>query len=334
MKNLIPLVTLFFLIFSCKEKDYVTFSGTIKNQTSNSIVISNPQKGYTKTIAIDEKGAFNDTLKVSKGFFFLTNGQNRASVYLSNSNNIAVNFDANNFPTSLLFSGNGADENNFINKTRLNQETFSLGLKDLLELPKADFDTKLHSYVSGFTSRLENKNLDTTFVDLQKKNIASFQDQANRMHEEKLYLKTTLAKGMPSPKFVDYENLERETVSLDDFKGKYVYIDMWATWCKPCTNEIPSLQKIETQYHDKNIEFVSISIDSRDDYFTWSDMVEEKNLSGVQLYANEDKKFTQAYRINTIPRFILIDPKGNIVSQDAPRPSDPKLVELFNSLEI
>ena len=118
-------------------------------------------------------------------------------------------------------------------------------------------------------------------------------------------------------------------MSLDDFKGKYVYIDVWATWCPPCLAQIPSLHKIEEEYKGKNIEFVSISIDKRDDYFTWSDMIEEKNLGGVQLFANENQDFTKAYRIDNIPRFILIDPEGNIVSSDAPRPSDPALKDLF-----
>merc|ERR1711916_38022 len=67
-----------------------------------------------------------------------------------------------------------------------------------------------------------------------------------------------LMKGMPSPKFVNYENNAGGKTSLDDLQGKYVYIDVWATWCGPCIQEIPSLKKIEKQYHNKNIEFVSI----------------------------------------------------------------------------
>ena len=59
-------------------------------------------------------------------------------------------------------------------------------------------------------------------------------------------------------------NQNGETISLSDLKGKYVYIDVWATWCGPCIAEIPSLKKVEKLYHNKNIEFVSISIDVRD----------------------------------------------------------------------
>jgi len=145
----------------------------------------------------------------------------------------------------------------------------------------------------------------------------------------------TLTIGNPSPKF-DYENFKGGKTSLESLKGKYVYIDVWATWCGPCRREIPSLQKVEEQYHGKNIEFVSLSIDAKKDYEKWRKFVEEKKLGGIQLFADNDwnSKFVQEYAIEGIPRFILVDPNGNIVSADAPRPSDPKLVAKFEELGI
>lgn len=145
-----------------------------------------------------------------------------------------------------------------------------------------------------------------------------------------------LVKGMPSPKFVEYENHKGGTTSLDDLKGKYVYVDVWATWCGPCIREIPSLKEVEKQFHGKNIAFVSTSIDKASAHNTWVEMVKNKELGGTQLMADNDwqSQFVQDYAIEGIPRFILIDPDGNIVSADAPRPSDPKLVEMFKELKI
>lgn len=145
-----------------------------------------------------------------------------------------------------------------------------------------------------------------------------------------------LAKGMPSPTFSNYENHAGGTTSFDDLKGKYTYIDVWATWCGPCIGEIPSLKAVESEYHGKNIQFVSASIDQSKAHDTWVNMVKEKELGGIQLMADNawKSKFVQDYEINGIPRFILVDPEGNIVSADAPRPSDPKLKELFATLEI
>jgi thiol-disulfide isomerase/thioredoxin len=145
----------------------------------------------------------------------------------------------------------------------------------------------------------------------------------------------TLTPGKVSPGF-EYENFKGGKTSLESLKGKYVYIDVWATWCGPCRREIPSLQKVEEEYKGKNIEFVSLSIDQKKDYEKWRKMVEEKSLGGIQLFADNDwnSQFVKDYAIEGIPRFILVDPNGNIVSADAPRPSDPKLIAKFKELGL
>ncbi|MCB0467892.1 MAG: TlpA family protein disulfide reductase, partial [Aequorivita sp.] len=143
----------------------------------------------------------------------------------------------------------------------------------------------------------------------------------------------TITLGNPSPTF-NYENHKGGTTDLASLKGKYVYIDVWATWCGPCLREIPSLLQVEKDYHGKNIQFVSISIDEPKDYDKWKAMVSEKQLGGIQLMADNNwkSKFIEDYAILGIPRFILIDPQGNIVSADAPRPSDPMLRKILDGL--
>ena len=139
-----------------------------------------------------------------------------------------------------------------------------------------------------------------------------------------------LLPGKPSPKF-NYPDTTGKMVSLDDLKGKLVYVDVWATWCGPCIREIPSLKQLEADYHDKDIEFVSMSIDPQADKEKWLNMVKEKDLKGIQIFADNDWKseFVQEYGIKGIPRFILIDKNGNILNADAPRPSDPAIRTLI-----
>ncbi len=138
-----------------------------------------------------------------------------------------------------------------------------------------------------------------------------------------------LRPGKPSPTF-EFENYAGGKTSLESLKGNVVYIDVWATWCVPCINEIPALQALEKEFHDKNVKFVSISIDQ--DKQKWIDYQKANKLAGVQLYANlsVDNNFAAAYGIQTIPRFILIDKNGNIINADAPRPSNPDIKELLN----
>ncbi|WP_299671853.1 TlpA disulfide reductase family protein [uncultured Polaribacter sp.] len=163
---------------------------------------------------------------------------------------------------------------------------------------------------------------------------------SNKAHMEEIkeiYSKLKIASdGQPSPKFINYENYAGGTTSLDDFKGKYVYIDVWATWCGPCLYELPYLKKIEKAYHDKNIEFVSISIDESKNHDKWKTMVKNKQMGGVQLFADKAWKsqFVKDYVIKGIPKFILIDPKGQIIKANAPRPSSEKLLELLSNYNI
>ena len=125
-----------------------------------------------------------------------------------------------------------------------------------------------------------------------------------------------------------------EKTTLESLKGKYVYVDVWATWCGPCRAEIPSLKKMEADFHGKNIAFVSVSVDAEKDHDKWKTFVTEKELSGIQLYAGKTvlSEFIKTFEVNSIPRFILIDPTGNVVDADAARPSNPKLKEQLDSL--
>jgi len=200
-----------------------------------------------------------------------------------------------------------------------------------LEIPALKDDVV--DYLGGFLVSPGNPNMKEVYEFF----LANTNDEKIKTKLTEVFDKgKDLIKGNPSPQFIDYENHKGGTLSLGELKGKYVYIDVWATWCGPCKREIPSLKAVEKQFHGKNIEFVSTSIDVAKDHDTWINMVNEMSLGGTQLFADNDwnSKFIKDYGIEGIPRFILVDPEGNIVSADAPRPSNPRLVELFNSLDI
>jgi thiol-disulfide isomerase/thioredoxin len=130
------------------------------------------------------------------------------------------------------------------------------------------------------------------------------------------------------------EDMNGKKVSMQDLKGKVILIDMWATWCGPCKVEIPYLKTLEKEFEGKNIEFVSISVDVEKDKEKWKNMVLKEELGGTQLFASGWSAITKYYDITGIPRFMLFDTEGKIVTVDAPRPSNPELkVLLQNTLE-
>ncbi len=115
---------------------------------------------------------------------------------------------------------------------------------------------------------------------------------------------------------------------LSDFKGKYVYMDIWATWCGPCKVQIPFMKELEKQFHDAPIHFVSVSLDKLEDKPIWEKMVRENQMSGVQLFAGREDNFGFDYKIEYIPTFIILDKEGNIMIDGAPAPMDYQTGEI------
>jgi thiol-disulfide isomerase/thioredoxin len=132
----------------------------------------------------------------------------------------------------------------------------------------------------------------------------------------------------------NYPDINGEMVSLESFRGKVVYVDVWATWCGPCIAEFPYLKELQNELKNKEIAFVSISIDSEKDKEAWEKMVEEKEPGGYHLYAEGEweSKIAKDYVIRGIPYFIIIDKEGKLVEVFATRPSDPETKEKLINL--
>ena len=129
-----------------------------------------------------------------------------------------------------------------------------------------------------------------------------------------------------------YPDLKGKQVSLKDLKGKVVLVDVWATWCGPCKKEVPYLKKLEEEMKGKDIHFVSISVDEEKDKEKWRTMIDTAGLGGIQLFASGWSDITKYYKITGIPRFMVFDQNGRIVTADSPRPSDPALKTLLEQV--
>jgi thiol-disulfide isomerase/thioredoxin len=151
------------------------------------------------------------------------------------------------------------------------------------------------------------------------------QIQMTQEYSEWDYLKP----GKPAPKW-EAINIQGEKVSSDQFLGKYLYLDIWATWCSPCRREIPYLEELAEKFNSKNVTIVSVSVDK--DKEAWMKMVKE-GMSGHQLFAEGAFQSDLAiqFRVNAIPRFLLIDPNGMIINVSTERPSG-RIAEVLNSL--
>lgn len=140
----------------------------------------------------------------------------------------------------------------------------------------------------------------------------------------KLY--TSLEKGNPAPLFAAMDKNQKQ-YTLNDLKGKYVMIDVWATWCKPCEVQRPNFEKMAIKYKDEPITFIAVSTDKRID--SWYVEVNNRSKSVLQLHLNDIDQFEKQYNVQAIPRFILIDPEGNFVNSEMPFPSEANFEKML-----
>lgn len=141
------------------------------------------------------------------------------------------------------------------------------------------------------------------------------------------------ASGKAAPD-ITMETIDGKQVELSSLlKGKFTYIDVWATWCGPCCAEIPHLEKLVEKYKDnEKVQFISISVDANRK--AWENKLKKDNPQWQQylLTPENNKKFSADWGITGIPRFIMIDANGNVYNANASRPSNKETEEIIEKM--
>lgn len=125
--------------------------------------------------------------------------------------------------------------------------------------------------------------------------------------------------------FRDQDNASR---SLEEFKGQFVLIDVWASWCSPCQKEFPALDAIRNHYKDKGLIVLGLSIDNAS--YRWLGAMEHFKLQQPQFIVADEKRFETEFGIEFIPRLILIDTDGAVYNNRMPKPSDPEIYRVLD----
>ena len=141
-----------------------------------------------------------------------------------------------------------------------------------------------------------------------------------------------LKKGDKLPDYV-FKDMNNKRVSLKSFRGKYVYIDLWATWCTSCIEQAPYFEELEEKFHNKKIVFVSISVDRHQE--AWNRLVKAEKKRILQWVCPEGEKapILEDLGILTIPRFILLDKKGRILETNFGMPAWPQTEKKLSELD-
>ncbi|UKJ09279.1 TlpA family protein disulfide reductase [Solitalea lacus] len=139
------------------------------------------------------------------------------------------------------------------------------------------------------------------------------------------------AKGKPGYNF-ELKDVNDKTYTLAGFKGKVVVIDVWAMWCAPCLQEKPIMEKIAEGYHDRNdIVFIGMSVDGHAKKDAWKSFVKKNHFTSIELLSQFDESLFKYYKISGIPRFLIFDREGKIITVDAPKPSNPGFKKLLDA---
>lgn len=177
----------------------------------------------------------------------------------------------------------------------------------------------------------ENHELLEKFIDIVENE--QYKDVLIRQQEEmKNYPPLILGEELPNVELTDVNGY---TTPLSRFKGKVIYLEFWASWCDPCIQQLPFTEELKKEYKGKDVIFVYISLDEKEE--EWKRIIEKKSIEGIHLRINansqDDVDFINKCHVESVPTYFIIDKKGNLVSIDAPRPSDKKqLRAILNKL--
>lgn len=193
-------------------------------------------------------------------------------------------------------------------------------------LPNGFGKDLLKAHESGNILALNEVCLTPTQIDDLKTNckIPEFVElvmaRDNELEKRMEFEKTAkLPKGVNTYTLADQKENVIEEISKK-YKGKVIYIDFWATWCGPCKAEFPYAEKHKENFKGKDVVFVYITDDSSPETI-WKRMIATIPGEHYKLSKIQKESVSKKFNINSIPRYILIDKKGKIVSDNATRPS-------------
>jgi len=244
---------------------------------------------------------------------------------ISPTSKIALSIDENKLFESINYNGNFKLSNNFLAYSKKYQNELSEMVRNGIE------QEKLERLISEKGNMIDEKGLSLKIVDslrtYVKVKFDEFSDILKQKNTKYLY-KASLVNTIGNN--FSFKDIKNNNKTLKDFKGKYVYIDVWATWCKPCKVEHTFLKELE-EHFSNNDELQIISISTDREYDKWEQYITENSFEGVQLYSGANSDFVKYYDIGALPRFIFLDKEGRVISPEEMRPSNPKLLEKLES---
>lgn len=232
---------------------------------------------------------------------------NQATDNLSALKIASDSLEANGMPDSIVMDAKVqlqaalGDLVNYVKKYSDTTKSFPVAYYTVLHLPSSE-EQYVKNFGSSLGKRFPDNKLAAEFSSMVKKIPASQKEEGLRV-------------GQQAPDF-SYPDLAGKTVSLASFKGKYVLLDFWASWCPPCRAENPSVVVAYNKYKGKNFTVLSVSLDK--DKAKWQEAVKKDGLvwTNVSELKEWQSSVVELYGFQSIPSNYLLDPQGKIIAKD------------------
>lgn len=147
---------------------------------------------------------------------------------------------------------------------------------------------------------------------------------------KEIKLNSTKSLNKKDNRLISFSNSKVFTIEeiFKKYRGKLILLDFWASWCAPCREQLPFIKNLSQEFSKDKIVVLYLSMDRN--LLVWRNTKEEISYDDSYIFENFEKQsFIKNHNIETIPRYILIDKKGHIITDDAPHPDNPELKKLI-----
>jgi peroxiredoxin len=331
------------------NKGGFTINGKITNATEQAIAVNElTPKGllFLDSATIQKDGTFKLQGTVSEKIFAIINFPKGAVLLVLDSNtNMALSIDAD---APDQFGVKGSDDSEELRKLLEVNSKYMQALRSL-EAKYAEYNTNVPTLAvqqqirSEYDSIMNARNTEVqTFVFDKKANIVAYfatnfltaeadfsffdkvdkqfynqfsQSKYAREHHQRVEVMRRTAIGETAPDIILNDPFGK-TVALSSLRGKYVLVDFWASWCKPCRMENPNVVKMYNKYKGKGFEVFSVSLDDNKD--AWVKAINDDKL--LWTHVSDLKKWkasvVASYNIESIPFTVLLDKEGKIIDKN------------------